>query len=109
MENLKENDELEETIKTKKTETIENTQFLGNRMNWLNIKRTKEEVNLMSPLIWAYIGDCVYEIYIRTKLINENVECGIVDDLLIKVIDAPVEKRKLSLGRTKGSFTHESR
>ena len=45
----------------------------------------------------------------RTKLINENVECGIVDDLLIKVIDAPVEKRKLSLGRTKGSFTHESR
>lgn len=45
----------------------------------------------------------------RTKLINENVECGIVDDLLIRVIDAPVEKRKLSLGRTKGSFTHESR
>ena len=45
----------------------------------------------------------------RTQLINENVECGIVDDLLIRVIDAPVEKRKLSLGRTKGSFTHESR
>ena len=35
-------------------------------------KRTKEEVALMSPLTWAYIGDCVYELYIRTKLINET-------------------------------------
>ena len=38
----------------------------------INITRTKDEVNLMSPLTWAYIGDCVYEIYIRTKLINET-------------------------------------
>lgn len=32
----------------------------------------KEEyvVNLMSPLVWAYIGDAVYEVYIRTYLIN---------------------------------------
>lgn len=29
-----------------------------------------EEVKLMSPLVWAYIGDCVYELYIRTKLVN---------------------------------------
>ena len=28
-------------------------------------KRTKEEVALMSPLTWAYIGDAVYELYIR--------------------------------------------
>lgn len=36
------------------------------------IKREKseEEVNLMSPLIWAYVGDCVYELYIRTYLVN---------------------------------------
>lgn len=45
----------------------------------------------------------------RSKLINEGVECGIVDDLLLKVIDAPFEKRKITLGRTKGSFTHDSR
>ena len=24
----------------------------------------------MSPLTWAYVGDCVYELYIRTKLVN---------------------------------------
>ncbi len=39
---------------------------------WININRAKEEVELMSPLTWAYIGDCVYELYVRTKLINET-------------------------------------
>ena len=34
--------------------------------------RTEEEINLMSPLIWAYIGDCVYELYIRTELVNNT-------------------------------------
>ena len=28
------------------------------------------EVNTMSPLTWAYIGDSVYELYIRQYLIN---------------------------------------
>ena len=36
------------------------------------IERNKEkiEVQTMSPLIWAYIGDAVYELYIRTNLVN---------------------------------------
>lgn len=34
--------------------------------------KDESEVNLMNPLIWAYVGDCVYELYIRTKLINET-------------------------------------
>lgn len=35
-------------------------------------KREKsiEEVNQMSPLTWAYIGDNVYELYVRTNLVN---------------------------------------
>ena len=24
----------------------------------------------MSPLTWAYVGDCVYELFIRTQLVN---------------------------------------
>lgn len=36
----------------------------------INRNRTKEEVKLMPPLVWAYIGDCVYELFIRTTLIN---------------------------------------
>lgn len=31
-----------------------------------------EEVNLMPPLVWAYIGDCVYELFIRMKLVNNT-------------------------------------
>ena len=39
---------------------------------FLKIDRLKEEVELMSPLTWAYIGDAVFELYIRNKLINET-------------------------------------
>ena len=34
------------------------------------IEREKDEVNLMNPLTWAYVGDAVIELYIRTELIN---------------------------------------
>lgn len=36
------------------------------------IRREKEieEVKLMPPLVWAYVGDCVYELFIRIKLVN---------------------------------------
>ena len=30
------------------------------------------EVNTMSPLTWAYIGDSVYEMYIRMYLVNKS-------------------------------------
>ncbi len=40
--------------------------------SFIDIKRNTEDVNLMSPLTWAYIGDCVYELYIRTKLVNST-------------------------------------
>lgn len=39
---------------------------------FIEIKRKKEEVQLMAPLTWAYVGDCIYEAYIRTKLVNET-------------------------------------
>jgi len=39
---------------------------------FINIEREETDINLMSPLTWAYVGDCVYELYIRTKLINET-------------------------------------
>ncbi len=32
--------------------------------------KNKTEVNLMSPLTWAYIGDSVYELYIREHLVQ---------------------------------------
>ncbi len=34
------------------------------------ITKSSKEVNLMSPLTWAYVGDAVYELYVRTELVN---------------------------------------
>ena len=39
-------------------------------MEIFNRNKKEEEVNQMSPLTWAYVGDCVYELYIRTKLVD---------------------------------------
>ncbi len=39
---------------------------------WININRPEEEINLLSPLTWAYVGDCVYELYVRTNLVNKT-------------------------------------
>ena len=38
------------------------------------IKREKpiEDVNMLSPLVWAYVGDSVYEMFIRTNLVNNS-------------------------------------
>ena len=36
----------------------------------IEIKRSKDEVKLMPPLTLAYVGDSVYELFIRTHLIN---------------------------------------
>lgn len=34
--------------------------------------KTEQELKLISPLTWAYIGDAVYELYIREYLINNT-------------------------------------
>lgn len=38
------------------------------------IKRDRqiEEIRLMKPLVWAYIGDCVYELFIRMNLVSKT-------------------------------------
>lgn len=35
-------------------------------------KKDKSEVNTMSPLNWAYIGDNIFELYIRMNFINNT-------------------------------------
>ena len=34
--------------------------------------KEREDVKMLSPLVWAYVGDCVYELFIRTYLINHS-------------------------------------
>jgi ribonuclease-3 family protein len=37
-------------------------------------KRNKDiqDVRMLSPLVWAYVGDGVYELFIRTHLVNNS-------------------------------------
>lgn len=39
---------------------------------FIPIHKNKQEINQMSPLVWAYVGDCVYELYIRTYLVDNT-------------------------------------
>lgn len=32
--------------------------------------KNEKQVNLMSPLTWAYIGDAIYELYVRNYLVD---------------------------------------
>ena len=36
------------------------------------IEKNELDVKILSPLTWAYVGDCVYELYIRTHLVNKT-------------------------------------
>jgi ribonuclease-3 family protein len=47
---------------------------MENVMNSLSdyIKLGENEVRLLNPLIWAYIGDAVYEVYVRSFIISNG-------------------------------------
>lgn len=39
-------------------------------MDFIERNKSQEDVDMLSPLVWAYVGDSVYEMFIRTKLVN---------------------------------------
>jgi ribonuclease-3 family protein len=83
--------------------------------------KNKEEINLISPLIWAYVGDSVYETYIRTKLVNftnlhpnklhtetiKYVKASSQAKILDKLLDKLSEEEKEIVRRTRNvGVTH---
>ena len=64
---------------------------------FLKIDRTQQEVELMSPLTWAYIGDAVFELYVRNKLMNEtNLKPHKLHIEAIKYVKAKNQAEKLN-------------
>lgn len=62
------------------------------------IEKKEIEVNSMSPLTWAYIGDCVYELYIRNKLVNKtNLKPNKLHIESIKYVKAKAQAEILSI------------
>ncbi len=41
-----------------------------NLEEFIPINKEGQDINQMSPLVWAYVGDCVYELYIRVYLVD---------------------------------------
>lgn len=41
-------------------------------MEFIKREKSIEDVNMLSPLVWAYVGDSVYEMFIRTNLVNNS-------------------------------------
>ena len=84
------------------------------------INRTDEDINLLSPLTWAYVGDCVYELYIRTKLVNKTkmkphqlhieaikyVKAKSQAELLKKIEDELTDEEKDIVRRTRNTQNH---
>lgn len=39
-------------------------------MEFIERKKSVEDVKMLSPLVWAYVGDSIYEAFIRVNLVN---------------------------------------
>ena len=88
--------------------------------DFIELKKDEQEVNLMSPLTWAYIGDCVHEMYIRTKLVNEtklkphalhiqaikHVKAKAQAETLNEIYDELTEKEKEIVRRGRNAENH---
>lgn len=42
--------------------------------DFIKLEKEPKEINLLNPLVWAYVGDSVYELFIRTNLVNNSNE-----------------------------------
>ena len=57
---------------------------------------TEVQVNLLNPLVWAYVGDCVYELYVRTNLVNHSKQnVGLLHKQAIKIVNAKSQAKCL--------------
>lgn len=63
----------------------------------INRPENEMEVNTMSPLTWAYVGDSVYEVYIRMYLVkNTNMKPHKLHIEAIKYVKAKSQAEKLN-------------
>lgn len=87
---------------------------------FIKLERPQEEVQVMSPLTWAYVGDCVYELFIRTHLVNTThlkphklhieaikyVKAGAQAEILNNIYDDLTEEEKDIVRRGRNAENH---
>ena len=89
-------------------------------MEFINREKDIQDVNMLSPLVWAYVGDSVYELFIRTNLINNSnakphklhiesikyVKAKAQADILVRIDEYLTEKEKDIVRRGRNVQNH---
>ena len=86
------------------------------------IKREKDlqDAKMLSPLVWAYVGDSVYELFVRIKLTNNSnakphklhiesikyVKAKAQADILKSIMDELTEEEKDIVRRGRNTENH---
>lgn len=82
--------------------------------------KSEDEVNLMSPLVWAYVGDSVFDLFIRTNLVQKTklkpnklhiesikyVKAKAQAEILQNIFESLTEKEKEIVRRTRNTENH---
>jgi len=82
--------------------------------------KNEKEVNLMSPITWAYVGDSVYELYIRKHLVETTnlkpnklhieavkfVKAKSQAEILNRIYEELTEKEQDIVRRTRNTENH---
>ena len=89
-------------------------------MELINREKEEVDVNLLSPLTWAYVGDAVYELYVRTNLVNKTklkphklhiesikyVKAQAQADILKSIMDKLTDEEKDIVRRARNAENH---
>lgn len=89
-------------------------------MEIIDREKNEMDVNMLSPLTWAYVGDSVYELYIRTNLVNNTklkphklhiesikyVKAKAQADILKRIEDSLTEAEKDIVRRARNAENH---
>ena len=84
------------------------------------MEEREQRINNMNPLTWAYIGDAVYELYIRENLIEntnlkphklhieavKKVKAGAQSEILQKIEEKLNDEEKDIIRRTRNTKNH---
>lgn len=83
-------------------------------------EKEPKEVDLMNPLVWAYIGDNIYELFIRMRLVNttkqkvhelhvnaiKHVKAAAQAQTLKRIEEILTEEEKEIVRRTRNTQNH---
>ncbi len=84
------------------------------------IEKEELDVKTLSPLTWAYIGDCVYELYVRSYLVNKTrlkphklhieaikyVKADAQAEVLKSILESLTEEEQDIVRRTRNTENH---